>query len=126
MAETPPTGAGLADLVRVIGPFVPGMAGAVLGMAFGEGLTVRGKLLSLATGLACVLWLWPAAVMLVEHYLFAAKPMPSPLAGALAFLIGTFGMIVLSGLAQAAAKYSRDPLGLVKISAGPVTIGGAK
>lgn len=125
MAETPPTGLGLADFVRVVGPFVPGVAGSVLGMMFAEGLTVRGKLLSLMTGLACVFWLWPAVVVVIEHYLFDGQPMWKELAGCLALLIGVFGMVVLSGLAHALAKYSRDPLKLVRIQAGPLTIGGS-
>ncbi len=124
MAETPPPTGALADFVRLIGPFVPGIAGAVLGMMFAEGLTVRGKLLSLATGLACVMWLWPSAVLVTEHYLFGGGRMWPSLAATMAFLIGTFGMTVMSGLAQALAKYSRDPFGLVRIQAGPFTIGG--
>ncbi|WP_292051622.1 MULTISPECIES: hypothetical protein [unclassified Brevundimonas] len=124
MAETPPPGGALADVVRMVLPFVPGAAGAVLGMVFGEGLTVRGRLVSIVTGLACVFWVAPAIVLAIEYFLFGGQPLPTQLTVLVGFLTGTFGMVTLSGLAQALARYSRDPLGLVRIQAGPVTIGG--
>lgn len=62
MADTPPPSGALGDLVRLIAPYVPGFAGAILSMAFGEKLTIRGKLLSVAAGLASVLWVAPAMV----------------------------------------------------------------
>lgn len=124
MAETPQPHGPLVDVARALAPFAPGVAGAVLGMMFAEGLTVRGKVLALVTGMASVIWIWPAALRLLSHYLFGGAEVWPELAGALGFIIGTFGMALLSGLAQAVAKYSRDPLKLVKIQAGPVTIGG--
>lgn len=46
------------------------------------------------------------------------------LIGFVGFVSGTFGMVLLSGLAQALARYSRDPLSLVRIQVGGVTITG--
>ena len=61
MADTPPPSGAQVDFVRVIGPYVPGAAGALLGMAFASNLTVRGRLLALAAGVASALWVSPAA-----------------------------------------------------------------
>jgi hypothetical protein len=124
MADTPPPSGALVDFVRFIGPYVPGFAGALLGMAFGEQLTIRGKLLTMAAGIASVLWIAPAVVTGVEHFWMEGRSMPVQFVGFVGFVSGTFGMILLSGLAQAAARYSRDPLSLVRIQVGGVTITG--
>ncbi|WP_433934399.1 hypothetical protein [Brevundimonas diminuta] len=124
MADTPtPTGA-LADFVRLVAPYVPGVAGAVLSMAFGEKLTVRGKLLSVAAGVASVLWIAPAMVAVAAHFWPGEGELPVQLVGFVGFVSGTFGMVLLSGLAQALARYSRDPLSLVRIQVGGVIITG--
>lgn len=124
MAETNPTGYGLSDLVRVASPWVVPVSGAVLGMAFGEGLTVKGRILSLAMGLAAAIWLGPALVG-TSASLWPWGQFPAEVGTAITFLTGLFGMVLLSGFAQALAKYSRDPFRLVRIQAGPVTIGGS-
>lgn len=124
MADTPPPSGALVDLVRVIGPYVPGFAGAVLSMAFGERLTVRGKLLSAAAGFGAALWIAPALVAVAAHLWPGGGPLPVQLAAFVGFVSGTFGMVLLSGLAQALARYSRDPLSLVRIQVGGVTITG--
>ncbi|GAA0216049.1 hypothetical protein QOZ96_002466 [Brevundimonas nasdae] len=124
MADTPPPSGALADFVRLIGPYVPGFAGAILSMAFGEKLTIRGKLLSVAAGMASVLWIAPAMVALAEHFWPGEGPLPVQMVGFVGFVSGTFGMVLLSGLAQAAARYSRDPLSLVRIQVGGVIITG--
>jgi len=125
MAETPPPSGALADLLRLVGPYIPGIAGAVLGMAFGDKLTMRGKVVSLSAGMAAVLWVAPMLVVVAEHLWPLSGDLPFQAVACICFLTGTFGMVVLSGLAQAAAKYSRDPFGLVKFKAGGLTIGGA-
>ncbi len=45
------------------------------------------------------------------------------LANLVGFCCGLFGMILLAGLAEALAKYSRDPLSLVRVQIGGATIG---
>lgn len=125
MADTPPPSGALADFLRLVGPYVPGIAGAVLSMAFGDKLTFRGRLLSLLAGLAAVLWIAPLLVVLAEHLWPLDGALPLQAVACISFLTGTFGMVVLSGFAQALAKYSRDPFGLVKFKAGGLTIGGA-
>lgn len=124
MADTPTPSGALADFVRLIGPYVPGIAGAVLSMAFGEQLTVRGKLLSAAAGVAAAIWIAPAMVAVVAHFWPGQGDLPVQMGGFVGFISGTFGMVLLSGLAQALARYSRDPLSLVRIQVGGVTIAG--
>ena len=122
MPDSPAPSTGLTDILRVLAPYAPGFAGAVFSMAFGENLTIRGKLLSAAGGLAsawiigpflcdvAALW-WPGAVV------------PTSVTNLIGFSSGIFGMVVLTGTAQALAKYSRDPLSLVRVKIGPVEIG---
>ena len=124
MADTPTPSGALADFVRTVGPYVPGVAGAVLSMAFGEKLTIRGKLLSVAAGVASVLWVAPALVAVAAHLWPFGGGLPVQMIGFVGFVSGTFGMVLLSGLAQALARYSRDPLSLVRIQLGGVTITG--
>lgn len=124
MADTPPPSGALVDFVRAVSPYVPGMAGALLGMAFGANLTVRGRLLALAAGAASAIWGAPAAVILIEHFAFGGEPLHAKLVGFVGFTAGCFGMALLSGLAQAIAKYASDPLALVKIEFRGVTVTG--
>ena len=127
MADTPPPSGALVDFVRAIGPYVPGIAGAILSMAFGEKLTIRGKLLSVTVGMAAVLFVAPALVTVGGHFWPGGGPLPVQMVGFIGFVAGTFGMVLLSGLAQALARYSRDPLSLVRVQIGGVIItGGAK
>uniref|UniRef100_UPI0039C6A45E hypothetical protein n=1 Tax=Nostoc sp. PCC 9305 TaxID=296636 RepID=UPI0039C6A45E len=51
-------------------------------------------------------------------------PLPVQMVGFVGFVSGTFGMVLLSGLVQAVARYSRDPLSLVRIQVGGVIITG--
>lgn len=116
------------QLIAVLGkltPYAPGVAGAVLSLAFGEKLTVRGKALSVVGGLACALWLAPAIVAGLGAVWPWGK-LPGEFVSAFAFLTGLFGMIVLAGLAQAAAKYAGDPLKLIKFEVGGLRIGGGE
>jgi len=116
------------QLVAVLGkltPYVPGVAGAVLSLAFGEKLTVRGKSMSVLGGLFSALWIAPAIVAGVGAVWPWGK-LPGEFVSAFAFLTGLFGMIVLAGLAQAAAKYAGDPLKLIKFEVGGLRIGGGE
>lgn len=115
----------LVAILTKLAPMTPGVAGAVLSLAFGEKLSVRGKTMSVAGGLACALWLAPAIVAGVGAVWPWGK-LPGEFASAFAFLTGLFGMIVLAGLAQAAAKYAGDPLKLIKFEVGGLRIGGGE
>lgn len=115
----------LLAMLGKLTPYAPGVAGAVLSLAFGEKLTVRGKALSVLGGLASALWVAPAIVAGLSAVWPWGK-LPGEFVSAFAFLTGLFGMIVLAGLAQAAAKYAGDPLKLIKFEVGGLRIGGGE
>lgn len=128
MAEPPSPFGVLAELVVRVVPVTPAIAGAVLGMTFGENLTVRGRVVSISTGLAAATWVAPALIAILEHFWLWGDldgELLGYLSKAIVFLTGLFGMAVLAGLAQAFAKYSRDPFRLVRFKAGGLTIGGS-
>lgn len=52
----------LLAVLSKLAPMTPGVAGAVLSLAFGEKLTVRGKTISVVIGLASALWIAPAVI----------------------------------------------------------------
>lgn len=125
MAENPAPQAGaLADLVKLLAPYTPGLAGAVLSMAFGEKLTLRGKLVSAAGGIASAWWLAPFICDLIDWLWWPGDGVPTTLANLTGFACGVFGMTFLSGLTQAIARYAKDPLALVRVQIGGATIGG--
>lgn len=125
MADNPPGGpAGFLDLLKALAPYAPGLAGAVFSMAFGEKLTIRGKLLSAAVGVASAWWLAPFVCDVIDWMWWPGDGVPLTVANLIGFICGLFGMILLAGLAQALAKYSKDPLSLVRIQFGGTTIGG--
>lgn len=123
MPETPSPAGPASDLVRAIAPFAPVFAGAVLSMAFGERLTIRGKLLSAAGGVAAAWYIAPVICEVIDLF-WPGDGLPTSVTALVGFACAAFGMIVLSGLAQALARYSRDPLSLVRVKFGPVEIGG--
>jgi hypothetical protein len=125
MADPHPPGgpAGFVDLLKALAPYAPGFAGAVFSMAFGEKLTIRGKLLSAALGIAAAWWLAPFVCDLIDWLWWPGEGVPVSLANLIGFACGLFGMILLAGLAQALAKYSKDPLALVRIQIGGASIG---
>lgn len=119
--HAPGTGA-LADMLKHLAPYAPGLAGAVFSMAFGERLTIRGKALSAALGICSALWLAPLLCDVVSLWWPGDAP-PRSLETFVGFVCGLFGMIALSALAQAIAKYLKDPLALVRVKIGPVDFG---
>lgn len=125
MADNPPPGTGaLADALRQLIPYLPGIAGAVFSMAFGEKLTIRGKVLSASVGVASAWWLAPFICDVIDWLWWPGEGVPVTVANLIGFVSGLFGMILLAGLAQALARYSKDPLSLVRIQIGGATIGG--
>lgn len=123
MAETPTPGGPIAEAVRHFAPYAPVFGGAVLSMAFGERLTIRGKLVSAGAGLAAALWIAPFLCDIAALF-WPGDELPRSAVTIIGFACGAFGMIVLSGLAQAAKKYSSDPLKLVRIQVGGTIITG--
>lgn len=124
MAETPTPNGALSELLRHLAPYTPVVAGGVLSMAFGERLTIRGKILSAVVGVAAALFVAPFIIDCI-HLFWPGGVAPTSLATLVGFGCGAFGMVLLSGLAQALAKYSRDPLALVRVKLGPVEFGGS-
>jgi len=122
MAETDPQ---LAAIAKGLLPLAPGAAGALLSLGVTENLTIRGKVLSGFGGLASAAFVAPALCVIVDPVL-PGQGIPLAVANLVGFLCGTFGMIILAGLAKAVAIYSSDPLKLVKVDLGPVKIGGAE
>ena len=122
MAEPDPQ---LAAVAKGLIPFAPGAAGALLSLAVAENLTIRGKLVSGFGGLASAIFVAPALCVLADPFL-PGQGIPLPVANLVGFLCGTFGMIILAGLAKALAAYSSDPLKLVKVDLGAVKIGGGQ
>jgi hypothetical protein len=123
MVDTPTPGNGFSEAIRHAAPYTPIIAGAVLSMAFGEKLTIRGKILSAIVGLCAAQFIAPFLVDIVGLF-WPGDGVPVSVVSVIGFACGAFGMIILSGLAQAAAKYSKDPLSLVRVNLGPVSIGG--
>lgn len=120
-AAPPPLG-GMAEMLKALAPYAPGFAGAVFSMAFGEKLTIRGKLLSAMAGLASAWWVAPFLCDMLDFW-WPGEGLPTSAANLIGFSCGVFGMILLAGLAQAIAKYSKDPLSLVRIQFGGASIG---
>lgn len=123
MADPAPPPGVLIDLLKALTPYAPGFAGAVFSMAFGEKLTIRGKLLSAAAGVAAAWWVAPFLCDVIDLW-WPGSGVPRSLANLVGFASGVFGMILLAGLAQALARYARDPLSLVRVQIGGFSFGG--
>lgn len=113
----------LAAVLKQLAPFMPGVAGAVLSLAFGEKLTLRGKALSVVVGLASAIFIAPAMVA-VTGLFWPGGTLPQAIGSSLNFLSGLFGMIAFAGFAQAVARYAKDPLRLVRFRVGGLEVGG--
>ncbi|MFZ5669139.1 MAG: hypothetical protein ACOY4K_06570 [Pseudomonadota bacterium] len=118
MADQPPEPF-LAGL-KLIAPYVPGFAGAVLALAFLEKLTPRGRIIAVAVGLAAAAFLGPALSALAD--LFWPGAMPREVDGAIKFLTGLLGMGCLPPFLGWTRKVAGDPLNLLKIQIGPVGV----
>lgn len=116
MADQSPDPHALVGL-KLIGPYVPGFAGAVLALAFLERLTPRGRVLAVAVGLAAASFLGPALSALAD--LFWPGAMPREVDGAIKFLTGLVGMGCLPPFLAWTRKVAGDPLNLLKIQIGP-------
>ncbi len=123
MADHPP-GPQAAALLKVLAPYVPGFAGAVLALAFLEKLTPRGRIVAVVVGLASASFLGPALSAVAD--LFWPGEMPGEVDGAIKFLAGLCGMGCLPPLLGWLRRVAGDPFNLLRISIGPggVTAGG--
>lgn len=104
--------------LKIVAPYVPGFAGAVLALAFLEKLTPRGRVLAVIVGLAAASFLGPALGALAD--LFWPGDMPASVDAAIKFLAGLLGMGCLPPFLGWTRKVAGDPLNLLKIQIGPV------
>ena len=115
--QTP--GPNLVAIGKAVGPYLPGLAGAALSMMFGQGLTVRAKLLSLAMGVACALFVAPGLVGLVALFL-GGGVLPEGVPALIGFGCGLFGMTATASLMTQVPRW----FARLKIKLGPLEIDG--
>ena len=118
-------GPNLAAFLKAVWPYVPGIAGAVLSMAIAEQLTLKGKLISLACGLAASIWLAPMAGAVLALVWPGGEVGPHVLGG-LGLVCGLSGMALFTGLVHFAGRFGSNPFGMLKIKFGPVDIDGGR
>lgn len=121
MADQPPEPHILAG-IKLLASFGPGAAGTVLALMLAQNLTWRGVLVSAFAGLACVMFVAPALTV-VAGELWPWGAMPTVIPNLIGFICGLIGMAFTSGIVQAAAQYSKNPLAWVRVKLGPVEIG---
>jgi len=120
MADQPPEPVVVG--IKLLASFGPGAAGTVLALMLAQNLTWRGVLVSAFAGLACVLLVAPALTVIAGE-VWPWGNMPTAIVNLIGFICGLIGMAFTSGLVQAAAQYSKNPLAWVRVKLGPVEIG---
>lgn len=115
MAE-PHSDPALVGALKHLAPFMPGVAGAILSLTWGERLTPRQKLAALGVGLAMAFWAAPAFLVVIGRWTpdLARSPSVISLAG-LAF--GLFGMTLATAMQRVIAHVR------VSLELGPLKIG---
>lgn len=108
----------LAALVAKAWALAPGVAGAVLSLAFVEALTVRGRILAVAVGLAAAMFLAPALAAGLD--LVWPGDLPDVVARGVLFLTALCAMGTLPPLLGWLKRVAGDPLSLLKVRVGPV------
>lgn len=116
MADQTPEPQLLAGL-KILTPYLPGIAGAVLALAFLEKLTPRGRIVAVAVGLAAASFLGPALSAIAD--LFWPGALPGSVDGGIKFLVGLLGMGCLPPFLGWMRRVAGDPLNLLKIQIGP-------
>lgn len=116
MADQAPEPQLVASL-KFFAPYVPGVAGAVLALAFLEKLTPRGRVLAVGVGLASASFLGPALSAVAD--LFWPGVMPATVDAGIKFLAGLLGMGCLPPFLGWTRRVAGDPLNLLKIQIGP-------
>ncbi|RZJ19133.1 MAG: hypothetical protein EON91_02750 [Brevundimonas sp.] len=120
MADAPTPSGALAELARLAAPWAPGIAGAVLALAFLDGLTPRGRVVALAVGLASAAFIGPMFVE-IGGLFWPGGALPGRFAGGLYFLTGISAMGFLPPLLGWIKRVAGDPLSLLKVRIGPPT-----
>lgn len=106
----------LVNLLKQVAPYMPGVAGAVLSLAWGEKLSPRQKLFGIGIGFVMAVWVGPAFLVLIGlRWPDLAKSSQVVLATGLLF--GLFGM-TLASAAQRLITAAR-----IKFQMGPIEIG---
>lgn len=118
-------GPNLAATLKMLWPYLPGVAGAVLSMMVAEKLDLKGKLVSLACGLAASVWLAPMAAAMLGLVWPALATDPRTIAF-LGLLCGLCGMALFTGLIAFAGTFGKNPFGMLKVKLGPVDIDGSR
>lgn len=100
-------------------PYLPGLAGAALSMAFGERLGVRGKALSLIVGVATALFVAPGFAAMIS-LVWPGGSIPQEVLSLIGFSSGLFGMTICAGLIEWVPKW----MAKLKVKLGPLSIEG--
>jgi hypothetical protein len=116
MAEHTPDSNTVVGL-KIVMPYVPGFAGAVLALAFLDRLTPRGRILAVIVGLVAASFLGPALSGIAD--LFWPGNLPVEEDAAIKFLTGLLGMGCLPPFLNWTRRVSGDPLNLLKLQIGP-------
>lgn len=116
---------GFAAFLKSILPYLPGVGGAAVSMAFGEGLTVRGKALSVICGLVSALWIAPGLAVVLSLW-WPGNVVPGEMLAFVGFVCGLFGMTAFAGLMKFVARWAQNPFGMVKLKIGPLDIDGGR
>lgn len=119
MAETPSPSGPLADVLRLVAPHAAGFAGAVLALAFLDTLTIRGRIVAVAVGLASSIWFPPLILAVASVFIPAAAGVSQEVKSGLAFLTGLSAMGVLPPFLAWIKRVAGDPLSLLRVRVGP-------
>ena len=118
MSEQTP-GPNVMAALKAALPYLPGLAGAALSMAFGERIGVKGKALSLAVGIATALFVAPGLAALIS-LMWPTEAVPQEVTSLIGFSCGLFGMTICAGLIEWVPKW----MARLKVKLGPLEIEG--
>lgn len=107
----------IAAALKALAPYAPGFAGAVLSLAFVEQLTLRGKAVCVAVGLASAMFAAPALSDLAD--LVWPGAMPRSVRSGIEFIVALCAMGCLPPLLAWLRKVAGDPFSLLKVRIGP-------
>lgn len=115
----------LGVILKQLAALAPGFAGVLVSLGWAENMTIRGRLTLVVGGLACAWSMPPLIVKLVPTLWPPAATMTTEMAGVAGLLFGMLAMRALQSLATFLAAFFGDPFKLIKVSVGPVTMGGS-
>lgn len=117
MADHPMGEPQIAVLIAKAVAFAPGFAGAVLSLAFVEALTVRGRIVAVATGIVSAAFIAPFLVDLAD--LIWPGPIPQSASAAISCMTGVAAIGILPPFLGWLKRLAGDPLSLLKVRFGP-------